>query len=93
MAANQRSLMPDCYVAGGLRGRGEGATAAGALQYSRATVPWVLFTGMAARVRESHVVLEYGRGLLGLGWMYSPLVLGLIRDKGRLLRSQVNLSI
>ena len=39
------------------------------------------------------VVLEYGRGLLGLGWMCSPLVLGLIRDKGRLLRSQVNLSI
>jgi hypothetical protein len=38
-------------------------------------------------------VLEYGRGLLGLGWWYSPLVLGLIRDKGRLLRSQVNLSI
>ena len=32
-------------------------------------------------------VLEYGRGLLGLDWMYSPLVLGLIRDKGRLLRS------
>jgi hypothetical protein len=38
-------------------------------------------------------VLEYGRGLLGLDWWYNPLVLRLIRDKGRLLRSQVNLSI
>jgi hypothetical protein len=36
------------------------------------------------------VVLEY---VMGLGWRYSPLVLGLIRDKGRLLRGQVNLSI
>ena len=32
------------------------------------------------------VVLEYVRGLLGLGWLYSPLVLGLIRDKSRLLK-------
>jgi hypothetical protein len=32
------------------------------------------------------VVLEYVRDLLGLGWCHSPLVLGLIRDKGRLLR-------
>jgi hypothetical protein len=32
------------------------------------------------------VVLEYVRGLLGLGWRHSPLVLGLIRDKSRLLR-------
>jgi hypothetical protein len=35
------------------------------------------------------VVLEYGRGLLGLGWRHSPLVLGLIKDKGHLLRDQV----
>ena len=28
----------------------------------------------------------------GLGWLYSPLVLGLIRDKGRLLRGQVSLA-
>jgi hypothetical protein len=34
-------------------------------------------------------VLGYGTGLLGLGWWHSPLVLGLIRDKGRLLRDQV----
>jgi hypothetical protein len=39
------------------------------------------------------VVLEYVMGLLGLGWRYSLLGLGLIRDKGRLLRGQVNLSI
>ena len=38
-------------------------------------------------------MLEYVIGLMGLGWQYSPLVLGLIRDKGRLLRGQVNLSI
>ena len=31
-------------------------------------------------------VLEYVRG------MYSPLVLGLIRDKGRLLKGQVSLA-
>ena len=37
-------------------------------------------------------VLEYVRGLLGLGWLYSPLVLGLIRDKGRLLKGQVSLA-
>ena len=35
-------------------------------------------------------VLEYVRGLLGLGWLYSPLVLGLIRDKGPLLKGQVS---
>ena len=35
------------------------------------------------------VVLEY---VMGLGWRYSPLVLGLIRDKGRLLRGQVSLA-
>uniref|UniRef100_A0A8R7RCS6 Uncharacterized protein n=1 Tax=Triticum urartu TaxID=4572 RepID=A0A8R7RCS6_TRIUA len=28
----------------------------------------------------------------GLGWRYSPLILGLIRDKGRLLRGQVSLA-
>ena len=38
------------------------------------------------------VVLEYVRGLLGLGWLYSPLVLGLIRDKGRLLKGQVSVA-
>jgi len=38
-------------------------------------------------------MLEYVRALLGLGWLYSLLVLELIRDKGRLLRGQVNLSI
>ena len=32
------------------------------------------------------VVLKYVRSLLGLGWLYSPLVLGLIRDKGHLLK-------
>jgi len=32
------------------------------------------------------------QGLLGLGWLYSPLVLGLIRDKGHLLKGQVNLA-
>jgi hypothetical protein len=37
------------------------------------------------------VVLEYVRGLLGLGWRHSPLVLELIRDKGRLHRGQVSL--
>ena len=37
-------------------------------------------------------LLEYVRGLLGLGWLYSPLVLGLIRDKGRLLKGQVSLT-
>ena len=37
------------------------------------------------------VVLEYIMSLLGLGWRYSPLVLGLIRDKGRLLKGQVSL--
>ena len=40
--------------------------------------------GCSVRVRN---------GPNGLGWRYSPLVLGLIRDKGRLLGSQVNLSI
>jgi hypothetical protein len=39
------------------------------------------------------IMLEYVRALLGLGWLYSLLVLELIRDKGRLLRGQVNLSI
>ena len=38
------------------------------------------------------VVLEYVMSLLGLGWRYSPLVLGLIRDKGRLLKDQVSLA-
>jgi hypothetical protein len=38
------------------------------------------------------VVLEYVMGLLGLGWRYSPLVLGLIRDKSHLLKSQVSLA-
>ena len=38
------------------------------------------------------VVLEYVRDLLSLGWSHSPLVLGLIRDKGRLLRDQVNIA-
>ena len=37
-------------------------------------------------------LLEYVRGLLGLGWLYSPLVLVLIRDKGRLLKGQVSLA-
>ena len=37
-------------------------------------------------------LLEYVRSLLGLGWLYSPLVLGLIRDKGRLLKGQVSLA-
>ena len=33
------------------------------------------------------VVLEYVRDLMGLGWLYSSLVLlGLIRDKGRLVK-------
>jgi hypothetical protein len=36
------------------------------------------------------VVFEYVMGLLGLNWRYSPL--GLIRDKGRLLRGQVSLA-
>jgi len=31
------------------------------------------------------------RDLLALGWRHNPLVLGLIRDKSRLLRSQVSL--
>jgi hypothetical protein len=35
------------------------------------------------------VVLEY---VTGLGWQYSPLVLGLIRDKSHLLRGQVSLA-
>jgi len=35
------------------------------------------------------VVLEY---VMGLDWQYSPLVLGLIRDKGHLLRDQVRLA-
>ncbi|EMS61677.1 hypothetical protein TRIUR3_25337 [Triticum urartu] len=38
--------------------------------------------GCSVRVRN---------GPNGLGWRYSPLVLGLIRDKGRLLRGQVDL--
>ena len=38
------------------------------------------------------VVLEYVRGLLGLSWLDSLLVLGLIRDKGRLLKGQVTLA-
>ena len=38
------------------------------------------------------VVLEYIMSLLGLGWRYSPLVLGLIRDKSRLLKGQVSLA-
>ena len=37
-------------------------------------------------------LLEYVMSLLGLGWRYSPLVLGLIRDKGRLLKGQVSLA-
>ena len=37
-------------------------------------------------------LLEYVMGLMGLGWRYSLLVLGLIRDKGRLLRGQVSLT-
>jgi len=37
-------------------------------------------------------LLEYVRSLLGLGWRHSPLVLGLIRDKGRLLRGQVSIA-
>jgi len=37
------------------------------------------------------VVLEYVRELLRLGLCHSLLVLGLIRDKGRLLRGQVSL--
>jgi hypothetical protein len=36
------------------------------------------------------VVLEYVRGLLGLGKRYS--LLGLIRHKGRLLKGQVSLA-
>ena len=42
---------------------------------------WLL--GAYARVRN---------GPNGLGWRYSPLVSGLIRDKGRLLRGQVSLA-
>jgi hypothetical protein len=38
------------------------------------------------------IELEYVRGLLGLGWRHSPLVLVLIRDKGCLLRGQVSLA-
>ena len=38
------------------------------------------------------VVLEYVMGLMGLGLRYSPLVLGLITDKGGLLRGQVSLA-
>jgi hypothetical protein len=38
------------------------------------------------------VVLEYVMGLLVLGGRYSPLVLGLIRDKSRLLRGQASLA-
>jgi len=37
-------------------------------------------------------MLEYVRGLLGLGWLYCLLVLGLIRDKSHLLRGQVSLA-
>ena len=37
-------------------------------------------------------VLEYVRGLLGLSWLYSLLVLGLIRDKGHLIKGQVSLA-
>jgi len=38
------------------------------------------------------VVLEYVSGILGLGWLNSPLVLGLIRNKSRLLMGQVSLT-
>ena len=38
------------------------------------------------------VVLEYVMSLLGLGWRYSPLVLGLIRDKCHLLKGKVSLA-
>jgi hypothetical protein len=38
------------------------------------------------------VLLEYVRGILGLGWLGSPLVLGLTRDRSRLLRGQVSLA-
>ena len=36
------------------------------------------------------LVLEYVRGLLGLSWLYNPLMLGLIRDKDRLLKGQIS---
>jgi hypothetical protein len=39
------------------------------------------------------IVLEaYVMGLSGLEWQYSPLVLGLTRDKGVFFRSQVSLA-
>jgi hypothetical protein len=47
------------------------------------------------RVVYSYLATLYVRvrqGLLGLGWLYSPSVLGLIRDKDHLLRGQVRLA-
>jgi hypothetical protein len=56
-------------------------------------ISWLGCSSRTSCMSRWGVVLEYDKSLLGLGWWYSPLVLGLIRDKGRLLRSQVNLSI
>jgi hypothetical protein len=56
-------------------------------------ISWLGCSSRTSCMSRWGVVLEYGKSLLGLGWWYSPLVLGLIRDKGRLLRSKVNLSI
>ena len=55
-------------------------------------ISWLGCSSRTSCMSRWGVVLEYVMGLMGLGWRYSPLVLGLIRDKGRLLRGQVSLA-
>ena len=46
-------------------------------------ISWLGCSSRTSCMSRWGVVLEY---IMGLVWRYSPLVLGLIRDKGRLLR-------
>ena len=55
-------------------------------------ISWLGCSSRTSCMSRWGVVLKYVMGLMGLGWRYSPLVLGLIRDKGRLLRGQVSLA-
>jgi len=56
-------------------------------------ISWLSCSFRTSYMSRWGVVLAYISDLLDLGLCHSPLVLGLIRDKGRMLRGQVNLCI
>ena len=55
-------------------------------------ISWLGCSSRTSCMSRWGVVLEYVSGILGLGWLNSPLVLGLIRNKSRLLMGQVSLT-